>query len=236
MARGEHNAATLEPDPWQDPTFGQIVWLATVFGCESFSVGEDDPTTAWNTLQAWWQERDPHMPFGSETPHPAPVGPLVEALGPVVGPSPGEFFLNSLLTAEFRWSFFDNQASALLDLGNFFTLLPTTDGARRPRCKAAAVAWCWVMQEVPPGTSSSPCLPIPLPTLVFLMDRLQPQTGMAQGSRKHLAVEARHLSLGWWIQCTSLVRLVTVHCTRHARPGSAWEESAELHPAKDGLG
>ena len=73
---GEHTAATLEPDPWQDPTFSQIARLATVFGCESFSVGEDDPTTAWNTLQAWWQERDPQMPFGSKTPHPAPVGLL----------------------------------------------------------------------------------------------------------------------------------------------------------------
>ena len=93
MVWGEHTAATLEPDPWPDPTFGQIVWLAIVFGWESLPVGEDDPTTAWNTLQAWLQERDPQLLFGSETPHPAPVGPLVEALGPAVGPSPGEFVL-----------------------------------------------------------------------------------------------------------------------------------------------
>ena len=234
---GEHVATTLEPEPWPNPTFSQVVWLAAVFGCESLTVGEDGLTTVWNTLLAWLQERDPVMPFGATLPHPAPAGPLSESLGPSVGPSPGEFFLNSLLTAGFRWPVFDTHASAILDLGNFFPLLPVEAGARQLRCEAAAaVAWCWVMKEVPTRTPSSPWLLVPRPALIFLIERLQPRTGLAQASTKRLATEARHLSLEWWVLKDGLVRLLTEHLPRHARPGAAWEEPLRLYPVVAGLG
>ena len=63
---GEHIATSPDPDPWPDPSFGEVLWLATVFGCEGLTAGEDDPTTVWNTLQAWLREKDPDLPFGVE--------------------------------------------------------------------------------------------------------------------------------------------------------------------------
>jgi len=158
----------------------------------------------------------------------------------------GSYFLDSLLLAGLRWPIWDRQAESILvliDTESVFSTTPSSSDSARSASAlqmrigaAAALAWCWIMREIPARTPSSPWLLVPVESLLFAL-RLFYQSQDFRGlSRKALVREASLRSRHLWVRYPRLAKLLSENLPRAARNPSQWEQARELDPVEDGLG
>ena len=234
QAQWSRNPARM--DPWPEPDERRILLLASVFGCQGLSAGEEEPDAIAHALADWLGSADQTAAFG-QSPGPEGQALPLDPAGLGMRPSPGEYFLNSLLVAGFRWPMWSHHSTELLQAGDFPSLPPYSAGARQLRTEAAAaVSWCWVMRDVPVRTPDSPWMVVPRPALLFFLRTFGYAGDPERLSRKAMAIEIRLQSQRWWLIHPALNRLLSVHFPWPTQPMVTWDNSKGLHPVEEGLG